>query len=351
MKSNPYLSVVVATRDDNHGGDPQARLKAALGVYKKQAEALKFPIEYIIVDWNSPKGSTGIYPQVKSWDFKSEYLQIRVIEVSEAIHRKLDEAKIPFYQMIAKNVGIRRSKGKFILASNIDIFLDDALMQLISKRTLSETRMYRSNRVDLDHKILINLKNSKLFVIGDKMKTRIHARNGSFLKTDLRIFFQTENLQIPIASSRVPFSSALKERLRLWKKHFRVFGSPGFGLHTNGCGDFTLLSQNAWRALRGYPELRVFSFHIDSIFCHQAHESGFHEHVFADTLVHYHIDHSDGWTPETNDELLKRLRKNNTPFIENQFDILVEACRRTTKPIFNSSDWGLIEYLLPEHTI
>ena len=106
----PYLSVVVATRDDNHGGDPQARLKAALGVYKRQAEALKFPIEYIIVDWNSPKEKAGIYPQVKSWGLKSEYLKIRVIKVSETIHRQMDEAKIPFYQMIAKNVGIRRAK-------------------------------------------------------------------------------------------------------------------------------------------------------------------------------------------------------------------------------------------------
>jgi len=351
MGLDPYLSVVVATRDDNHGGDPQARLKAALGVYKKQAEALKFPIEYIIMDWNSPKGSTGIYPQVKTWGLKSDYLKIRVIQVSEAIHRKIDEAKIPFYQMIAKNVGIRRATGKFILASNIDIFLDDALIQRISKRNLNEKLMYRCDRVDLDHKLLKSLLTKKFFSDFESMVTRKHCRYKSVLQKDLRVFLQCQNLKIPTVSSQVPFVKYLKEKIRLWKKHFGIHGSNGFNLHTNGCGDFTLLSKRAWHALRGYPEFKVFSFHIDSIFCHQAHESGFFEYVFPDDLIHYHIDHSDGWTPETNDQLLGRLRMHNIPFIESQFDVLVDVCRRTKKPLFNSSDWGLIGNLFKERFV
>ena len=347
----PYLSVVVATRDDNHGGDPQARLKAALGVYKKQAEALKFPIEYIIVDWNSPKEKAGIYPQVKSWGLKSEYLKIRVIKVSETIHRKMDEAKIPFYQMIAKNVGIRRAKGKFVLASNIDIFLDDELMKLISKRSLNENRMYRSDRWDLDYKFLRRITLKGGHNIPEKWITRKHFRDKSILKNDLAISAKHQNLSIPAFTSRVPPGRWLKEKVRIWKKSFNLYGSPGFNLHTNGCGYFTMLSQKAWHALRGYPEFKVFSFHIDSILCHQAHEFGFSEFVFPDPLVHYHIDHSDGWTPETNDELFKRLRKSKVPFIENQFDTLTQACRKTKKPLFNFPIWGLIGDLLPEKSV
>jgi hypothetical protein len=345
----PYLSVVVATRDDNHGGNPQARLKAVLGVYKKQAEALKFPIEYIIVDWNSPKEKAGIYPQVKSWGLKSKYLKIRVIKVSDSIHRRMDEAKIPFYQMIAKNVGIRRARGKFVLASNIDIFLHDELIKLISKRSLNENRMYRSDRCDLDYNFLgrSNLEGTS----GIHGITRKHIRNKSILKNDLAMFRTYQNLSLPSFTSQVSPGMWLKERVRIWKKSFCLFGSPGFNLHTNGCGDFTMLSQKAWVALRGYPEFKVFSFHIDSILCHQAHEFGFFEFVFPDPLVHYHIDHSDGWTPETNDKLFKRLRKMKVPFIENQFDILIQACRKTKKPVFNSPRWGLIGDLLPESSV
>lgn len=134
MSLRPYLSVVVATRDDKHGGNPEARLKAALSVYKKQTEKLKFPIEFIIVDWNSPEKSAGIFAKVRSWALNSDFLKIRVMKISEKIHRGLDDAKIPFYQMIAKNVGIRRAKGKFILASNIDIFLDDNLIKFLSEK-------------------------------------------------------------------------------------------------------------------------------------------------------------------------------------------------------------------------
>jgi hypothetical protein len=342
--------VVVATRDDNHGGDPQARLKAALGVYKNQVENLKFPIEYIIVDWNSPRGSAGIYPQVKKWGLKSDYLKIRVIKVSEAIHKKLNRANIPFYQMIAKNAGIRRAKGGFILASNIDIFLDDALIFQLSKRILCEKRMYRSDRYDLDHKVLKRLGASRRPADLEAAITRKHFRRHSIRK-NLFMCLDQSPLRVPAVTSYLRPGQKLKERLRFWKKTFGIQGSPGFELHTNGCGDFTLLSQRAWHALRGYPEFKVFSFHIDSIFCHQAHESGFCEYVFSQPLVHYHIDHSDGWTPETNDVLFQRLKKNNIPFVEEQFDMLVGACRRARKPLFNSLEWGLNEHLLPDYSL
>ena len=51
---------------------------------------------------------------------------------------------------------------------------------------------------------------------------------------------------------------------------------PSFGfqlpmnLHTNACGDFTLLSAADWANLRGYSELEVFSMHLDSLLCHAA---------------------------------------------------------------------------------
>lgn len=351
MSLRPYLSVVVATRDDKHGGNPEARLKAALSVYKKQTEKLKFPIEFIIVDWNSPEKSAGIFPKVRSWALNSDFLKIRVMKISEKIHRGLDDAKIPFYQMIAKNVGIRRAKGKFILASNIDIFLDDNLIKFLSEKKLSSKRMYRSDRVDLDYEILKRLPKISTSSLPEKMLTRKHIRTRSILKKDLLIFLRNQNFEIPSLSSRISAGKWLKEKVRIWKKQLGIFGSPGFQLHTNGCGDFTLLSRSAWHALRGYPEFRVFSFHIDSIFCHQAHESGYFEAVFPDPLVHYHIDHSDGWTPETNEKLLKRLRKNKIPFIENQLEILVDACRHSKKPIFNTVDWGLFGHFVPEYSI
>ena len=351
MKSEPYLSVVVATRDDHHGGDPQARLRAALKVYKCQAESFRFPLEYIVVDWNSPAKSAGVFAQVKTWGLESDFLKIKVVEVPPAAHKKIDEAKIPFYQMIAKNVGIRRAKGKFVLASNIDIFLNDYLFGFLTKKNLKTNRMYRSDRVDLSVEIMAKIRDGKLLIIPEKFITRKHTRLKSFLKKDLPFLRKNVNLNYGGINSSVPWGRALKERARLWKKRLGFQGSAGFPLHTNGCGDFTLLARSAWEALRGYPEFRAFSFHIDSIFCHQAHESGFFEYFLPEPLLHYHIDHSHGWTPETNEELIQRLRAKKIIFIEHQLDMLIQVCRRTARPIFNPDDWGLLGEVFSERSI
>lgn len=352
MKQPPYLSVVVATRDDRHGGDPHARLQAALRIYKKQAETLRFTLEYIIVDWNSPRGSQGIFQRIKKWELKSPYLKIRVIEVPPKIHRNLDEAKIPFYQMIAKNVGIRRAKGEFILASNIDIFLDDSLMKFLSEKKLKKRYMYRSDRFDLKHKFLAELPkflhNSQSL---GHLISRKNLRNGSvkhFLPIDeIRI----KNLNLSPASRTIPWDQRLKEKMRLLKKKFGIYGSPGFELHTNGCGDFTLLSREAWHRLCGYPEMRIFSFHLDSIFCQQAHENGFTENVLRFPKIHYHIDHADGWTPETGDQLIHRLKSQGIPFIDRDYSVFMDACRKTKNPMFNQEDWGLCREKFKQHSV
>ena len=50
--------------------------------------------------------------------------------------------------MIAKNVGIRRARGQFILATNIDILFSDELAEYLATRRLEHGRMYRIDRHD-----------------------------------------------------------------------------------------------------------------------------------------------------------------------------------------------------------
>src|SRR5262249_16517582 len=45
-------------------------------------------------------------------------------------------------------------------------------------------------------------------------------------------------------------------------------------LHTNACGDFTLMAACHWWDIRGYPEFEIYSFNIDSLGCHMAHHAG-----------------------------------------------------------------------------
>ena len=126
---------------------------------------------------------------------------------------------------------------------------------------------------------------------------------------------------------------------------------PDF-LHTNGCGDFTLIARQRWFDLRGYPELDIFSMNIDSVFCFTAHYGGAVEEVLADPMRIYHIEHGSGsgWTPEGQQKLWERLAAKRIPVLDNE-DVLQWGAqmRRLNSPmIFNHEDWGLAAFALKE---
>ena len=49
----------------------------------------------------------------------------------------------------AKNVGMRRAKGEFVLVTNGDVLLGEALIGIISNRKLDKDSFYRIDRHDL----------------------------------------------------------------------------------------------------------------------------------------------------------------------------------------------------------
>ena len=126
-------------------------------------------------------------------------------------------------------------------------------------------------------------------------------------------------------------------------------------LHTNTCGDFTLMAREHWLDLRGYPELDLYSLHIDSLLCYAAHHGGAPEKMLGTPFRIYHIEHGrgSGWTPEGEAELFHRLRARGLPWIEYQELVgWINQMRRFDCPIlFNRESWGLAEYDLPERDL
>jgi len=125
-------------------------------------------------------------------------------------------------------------------------------------------------------------------------------------------------------------------------------------LHTNACGDFTLMSRDDWFAVRGYPEWEIFSFHLDSVLLYIAHYAGIKEIILDDPMRMYHIEHSSGWTPETERTqiLNKRLASLKVPQLSGeQLDAVVQLMHQLNKPlIFNDESWGMVAASLPETT-
>jgi hypothetical protein len=125
--------------------------------------------------------------------------------------------------------------------------------------------------------------------------------------------------------------------------------APDF-LHTNACGDFTLIAREHWFDLRGYAEMDLYSMNLDSLFCFAAHYAGAREEILTEPMRIYHIEHGSGWTPEGQTKLFEQLTAKGISFMANE-EVLAMAAqmRRWGAPIiFNRDDWGLAGFTLKE---
>src|SRR5262249_39486916 len=105
--------------------------------------------ELVIVEWNPPADRPRL-AQALRWPRENGPCRVRILEVPEHLHRRFRHADaMPLFQMIAKNVGIRRARGRFILATNIDVLMNDELVRFLASGALRPGQMYRIDRHDV----------------------------------------------------------------------------------------------------------------------------------------------------------------------------------------------------------
>ena len=131
-----YLSLVVMARNDDHGGNLLDRMQAFVSGWLSQARRYSIPSELIIVEWNPPPDRPRLVEALE-WPSDLGPCQVRLIEVPAELHARFAHAgALPLYQMIAKNAGIRRARGEYVLATNIDILFSSELACFFAARRL-----------------------------------------------------------------------------------------------------------------------------------------------------------------------------------------------------------------------
>jgi len=179
----PYLSVVAAARNDDHGANFLGRLRTFINALVGQAARHSLPTELVLVEWNPPPGKPPL-AEVIQWPHDSAPCRIRIITVPPDLHRRYRfPDALPLYQMIAKNVGIRRAEGEFILATNVDILLSDELMEFLAARRLEPGRMYRIDRHDVASDVPPNGSLDEQLAYCRSHLIRVNAREGTFALT------------------------------------------------------------------------------------------------------------------------------------------------------------------------
>src|SRR5262249_26036949 len=146
-----------------------------------QANRHRLPIELVMVEWNPPPDRRGLSQHLR-WPPSTEFFTARVMIVPNAIHMKLDPGQaLPLFQMIAKNVGIRRARGRFVLATNVDLLFPDELFAAM-KRGLRAGVIYRSDRLDVSREIPGEGGIEQLLEFCKTHVIRIHRARGTYVR-------------------------------------------------------------------------------------------------------------------------------------------------------------------------
>jgi hypothetical protein len=221
----PYVSIVVTGRNDDFGGDFNGRFFRAFNFNHEQLTQAGIPYELVFVEWRPIAGRPYLASLLEAEFPDLGAAVLRCYVVDPIFHDALSlNPRLQFQEFIAKNVGVRRSRGHFVLTTNTDIYMSRGVLECLASRSLDRGILYRAARCDL----------------------KSHS--------DV---------------SRVDWDQLEDER------NYDIINVITPPLFTNASGDFLLLDREGYHALRGFNEVyRVAKIHIDGNFCVKAYASG-----------------------------------------------------------------------------
>ena len=225
MTAAPYLSIVVTGRNDDFGGDFNGRFFRALRFNHAELSRAGVDHEFVFVEWRPVERAPYLATLLEAEFPELGPSSLRCYVVDPAYHHALSlNPRLQFHEFLAKNVGIRRARGRYVLTTNTDIYLGRGVVSQLGSAFLEEGVLYRAARYDLKE-----------------------SMDDSQVDWDLLEDDRNYDKVNPI----VP---------------------PYF---TNASGDFLLLDRAAYHRLGGFNEVyRVAKIHIDSNFCIKAHSCG-----------------------------------------------------------------------------
>jgi hypothetical protein len=146
----PLVSLVLTGRNDGYGGDFATRFFRTLRFNHEQLTARGIPHEIVFVEWAPPPDRPLLFEEafaaipgldrgVCAW-----YVVDPRYQSALSLNPRLE-----YLEFIAKNVGIRRARGRFVLTSNCDVYLGRRVLDVFERGELEPRVLYRAPRQDL----------------------------------------------------------------------------------------------------------------------------------------------------------------------------------------------------------
>lgn len=225
MSTPPFLSLVLTGRNDDYGGSFVSRFFRVLRFNLELLAERQLSTEVVLVEWCPIPGRPLLAERLH--DALPAHLLQRV--TTYVVDSRYQDAmslnpKLDYLEFVAKNVGVRRATGQYLLTTNTDLILSGAMGRTLAAGTLRPGCVYRANRIDLK--------------LGIDDSTLHHA------------LLDNPDNHVP----RPPIAPPL---------------------YAGAAGDFTLLDRDTFHKLRGFNELyRMVRIGVDHNFLVKAQSSG-----------------------------------------------------------------------------
>jgi hypothetical protein len=243
--ASPYLSIILTGRNDNFGGDFNDRFFRALRFNQRNLTDAGVDHELILVEWAPIDGKPYLAELVREAIHEIPPERFTVYIVDPRYHDAYSQnPRLKFLEFIAKNVGIARSRGRFILTTNTDVYLGREVMETLAAQSLDPGILYRSTRIDI--------------------------RLGADLTHVDWPLLEDQRNWVAINTIRPP-------------------------LFTDASGDFLLMDAASYRKVRGFNEVyRVAKIHLDGNFCAKVFGNGYPIVDIGAPI--YHLNHVGSFT-------------------------------------------------------
>ena len=260
-----HLSLVAAVNNRGYGGDFIGRTQAFLDNLFKLSATVGLDADITFVEWNPPSDKPRV-SEALNWQSKT--LPVKFIEVPEAVHNTVPNPRnTTFWEMWAKNIGIRRATGDYVLSANPDNIYSEELIARL--KNLESGVFYRTDSHDTV--------GGKVFQIHRAIESLVHYDDGwrpngspGFVK--------------PEADGKFPYPPPIG----------RI--EP---LHFNKSGDFFLMAREQWHEMHGHPETD-YTVTTDGETVYLAAAHGWRQVVLPEPTYHLHHDRDErycpGWT-------------------------------------------------------
>ena len=246
------ISAIIISRNDNYGGHLNERATYAIN------SAINTYDEVIYVDWNSPTHSL-------LWDIKDN-LQLKgnlkhfVIppDAAKSLTNYNEHAQL-CCEVLARNIGIRRAIGDYIISTNIDII--------------------HPKREDIES-IINNSDNNTMFTLSRREVTwdiikEFHGGEMNFQEWDkLRDYIYINS------------EERVQNEATVTGDNYSII---------NCCGDFQLAPKHIWNEIKGFEEELIYPLYADTNVQKKSVKHGFNLKAIFNPPM-FHINHgSKGW--------------------------------------------------------